>query len=167
MAWRAGGSDCGRPDARTDRRGPQKFGPPSLGQQPYGAPSASALRRRRPKKLTRQMSCGRARCSQPLKPKRHRMLRRLPEDVAEALARAAAADERASGASDPTIRADQERIATCWRNLAASYQFAHTLKQYLLDADAQKRHLPPPEPPDLAPEDGNGAGPARRLSKLH
>jgi hypothetical protein len=76
------------------------------------------------------------------------VLQKLAEHIANALERAAAADQRASDAIDPVVRSDYERIAQNWRLLARSFEFVESLEQFLIDSQKQ-RNLLPPEAPQL------------------
>jgi hypothetical protein len=53
--------------------------------------------------------------------------------IADALERAAAADQRAREATDPQDRLDKERLAKKWRELACSYEHAESLERFLID----------------------------------
>jgi hypothetical protein len=75
------------------------------------------------------------------------VLQRLGGHIADALERAARADQRAADATDWEVRRDYQRIAENWRVLARSFQFVESLEQFLIDAHNQ-RNLLPPEPPD-------------------
>jgi hypothetical protein len=65
------------------------------------------------------------------------MLQDLGDHIAHALERASAADHRASGAIDPVVREDYERIAQNWRLLARNFEvvesFVENLEQLLID----------------------------------
>lgn len=78
------------------------------------------------------------------------MLQKLGEHIANALERAAAADQRARDATNPELRLDNERMGDSWRLLARSFQFVESLEQFLIDAQ-KGRNLPPPEPPKNHP----------------
>jgi len=77
------------------------------------------------------------------------MLQKLEDHIAEALARAAAAERRSAEASDAMIGDEHDKIAKSWRHLAASYQFVESLERFLLDArmsrDAALHRLQPAE----------------------
>lgn len=62
------------------------------------------------------------------------MLQKLGGHIADALARADAAERQSAEASDPSIGDDYEKIAKGWRHLAESYQFVESLERFLLDA---------------------------------
>ena len=70
------------------------------------------------------------------------MLQRLDHHIADALARAAAAEQRGAVASDRLICDDYEELAKSWRHLAETYQFVETLERFLLDAK-HSRDEPP------------------------
>jgi hypothetical protein len=74
------------------------------------------------------------------------MLRRLSEHIATCLELAARAEQRAKNASDPEVRADNERLAKSWRHIARTYEFIESLERFLLDIEKTKGTLPP-EPP--------------------
>ena len=59
------------------------------------------------------------------------MLRKVSEQIAECLRRAAEADERAHQATDPTLKADYGRMAQSWRTLARSYEFQSSLGRFI------------------------------------
>jgi CheY-like chemotaxis protein len=79
------------------------------------------------------------------------MLQKLGEHIANCLMRAEAAERRASDAPDTAFRTDYEEVAKGWRQLARSYEFAESLKRFLLVAKktdkviAQPDGQPPPE----------------------
>jgi hypothetical protein len=91
------------------------------------------------------------------------MLRRLPDHIADALVRAATAEGRSAAAKDPDIRAEHDALAKDWRRLADSYQFVLALEQFLLDADARKRELPPPAAPEPLADQPDAQTEAGRL----
>jgi hypothetical protein len=66
------------------------------------------------------------------------MLQKLGDHIADALERAAAADNRASEAIDPIIRENYERIAQNWRLLARNFEvvenFVENLEQLFVDS---------------------------------
>jgi hypothetical protein len=78
------------------------------------------------------------------------VLQKLGEHIADALERAAAAEQRARDATDPVVRSDYERLARSWRTVARSFQFAESLEKFLLDSQKERDLLPPkpPEPPE-------------------
>jgi hypothetical protein len=78
------------------------------------------------------------------------MLQKLSEHIADALERAAAAEQRARDAVEPEYRLDNERMAESWRLLARSLQFVESLEKFLLDSQHQ-RDLQPPKPPNRHP----------------
>ena len=61
------------------------------------------------------------------------MTQKLSALIANALERAAAADQRARDATDPQDRLGKERLARQWRELACDYQHAQSLKRLLID----------------------------------
>ena len=67
------------------------------------------------------------------------MLQKLDEQIAEAIARARAADQRAREATDPELRLDNERLAQSWRLLARSFHFVESLEQFLIDTAPDDR----------------------------
>jgi hypothetical protein len=75
------------------------------------------------------------------------MLQKLTEHIANALERAAEAEQRAADTPDPGLRADNQNIARSWRTLARSFEFVESLERFLIDAQTA-RDLLPPEPPD-------------------
>jgi hypothetical protein len=66
------------------------------------------------------------------------VLQRLGDHIAECLARAAAAEDRAASATDPELKADHLAIAERWRYLAQSYEFAERLRRFLLHAERHR-----------------------------
>jgi len=72
------------------------------------------------------------------------MLQKLASHISDCLARAADADRRADGISDPTMRSDYRQMANGWRHLAASYQFSESLERFILDAERAKKAEPTP-----------------------
>jgi hypothetical protein len=78
------------------------------------------------------------------------MLQKLGEHIADALERAAAADQRTRNASDRQLRLDNELMADSWRLLAHSFQSVESLKQFLIDPQ-KGRNVPPPKPPKKDP----------------
>jgi hypothetical protein len=75
------------------------------------------------------------------------VLQKLGEHIANALERAAEAEQRAAETTDPIARLDHEGIAHTWRILARSFQFVESLEQFLIDSQTNK-NLRPPTPPD-------------------
>jgi hypothetical protein len=73
------------------------------------------------------------------------VLQKLGEHIAEALDHAAA-DQRASNATDPETRRDYEQMARTWRKIARYFEFIQSLEQFLLDSQAH-RDLPLPQRP--------------------
>jgi hypothetical protein len=53
------------------------------------------------------------------------MLQKRSKRIADALERAAAADQCAREATDPALRSDFERMARDWRMVARSLEFLH------------------------------------------
>jgi hypothetical protein len=78
------------------------------------------------------------------------MLQKLDYYVADALARAAAADRRARDATDPELQFDNERMAHTWRFLARCFRFAESLERFLIESQTN-RNLQPPAPPNPHP----------------
>jgi putative heme degradation protein len=66
------------------------------------------------------------------------MLQKLADHIANCLACAAEAEQRAADATNETTRADNEKLARTWRHLASSYQFVQSLERFLLDAKEDK-----------------------------
>jgi aminopeptidase N len=85
------------------------------------------------------------------------VLQRLSEHIAKAFDRAAAAEQRAAGVTDPELRLGNERLAQSWRFVARSLQFVESLEHFLTDSQrqrnafagleefARRRNLLPPE----------------------
>jgi hypothetical protein len=71
----------------------------------------------------------------------------MGEHIADALNRAAAADQRAADAIDPDLKLDNERMARSWRLLARSFQFVEALERFLIDRQ-RYRNVSSPEPPE-------------------
>ena len=71
------------------------------------------------------------------------MLQKLSGHIADAMARAAAAERQSIEALDPSMRADYEKIAKGWRHLAVSYLYAENLERFLLGASVMKDARPP------------------------
>jgi two-component sensor histidine kinase len=59
------------------------------------------------------------------------MLQRVSDQVAECLLRAAEAEERAARSALPATKAEYERMAESWRNLARSYEFQGSLSRFI------------------------------------
>jgi hypothetical protein len=78
------------------------------------------------------------------------MLPKLDEQIANALERAAEAERRARGATDPQLRLVNERLAQSWRLLAGRLQYAESLEMFLIDSQYQ-RDLKPPALPKQHP----------------
>jgi hypothetical protein len=78
------------------------------------------------------------------------VLQKLSDQIANALERAAAAEQRARDAAEPEYRLDNERMAEGWRLLARSFQYVESLEKILIDSGTL-RNLPPPEPPKKHP----------------
>jgi len=66
------------------------------------------------------------------------VLQRLGDHIKACIERAAAADQKASQATDPIDRAEHSEMALRWRHLARSYEFVVSLEQFLLDAQRTK-----------------------------
>ncbi len=64
------------------------------------------------------------------------MLQKLDMHIADALARAAAAEARCAAGANASMCADYEALAKSWRHLAESYQFVETLERFLIDSRA-------------------------------
>ena len=76
------------------------------------------------------------------------MLQKLCALIADALERAAAADQRARDATDPRDRLDKERLAKQWRELAFSYHQAESRERFLINLPKNRQLRPSePEPP--------------------
>jgi hypothetical protein len=71
------------------------------------------------------------------------MLQKLGDHIANCLALAAEAEQRAAEAPTEALRIDYERMTKSWRHLASSYQFVETLERFLLDADKARRDQHP------------------------
>jgi len=71
------------------------------------------------------------------------MRHRLGEHISDALKHAEEAEQRAASATDPALRADNERMARNWRMVAGSFEFAESLEKFLLDAQRHRGVLPP------------------------
>ena len=65
------------------------------------------------------------------------MLLKLSAHIAACVERAVEAEQRAKDSTNPALRADNERMAQSWRQLARSYQFVESLESFL--ADGQRR----------------------------
>jgi hypothetical protein len=63
------------------------------------------------------------------------MLQKLGDHIANCLALAADAEQRAAEAPTKALRVDHERMAKTWRHLASSYQFVESLECFLLNAN--------------------------------
>ncbi len=70
------------------------------------------------------------------------MLLKLRDHIANCLERANAGENRASEATDPRLRNDNERIVQGLRQLARSYQFVESLERFLLDMDKARNSVP-------------------------
>ena len=70
------------------------------------------------------------------------MLQKLGDHIADALAHAAAAEQRCAEAADQSMSDDYEALAKSWRHLAESYQFVETLERFLLDGKMNRNALP-------------------------
>jgi len=73
---------------------------------------------------------------------RNAVLQKLSALIADALERAAAADQRARDATDPQDRLDKERLAKQWREIACDYQHAESLERFQMNLP-NDRHLWP------------------------
>jgi hypothetical protein len=78
------------------------------------------------------------------------MLQKLGDHIANCLALAADAEQRAAEAPTEALRVDYERLSKTWRTLANSYQFAQSLECFLLEANKAGRT----QPRDPANENG-------------
>ena len=70
------------------------------------------------------------------------MLQKLSDHIANCLALAANAEQRATEAPSEALRINHERMAKTWRHLASSYQFVESLERFLIDADKARRAQP-------------------------
>jgi hypothetical protein len=77
---------------------------------------------------------------------RNAVLQKLCALIADALERAAAADQQARDATDPQDRLDKGRLAKQWRELACSYHHDESRGRFLINV-SNNRQLPPSEPP--------------------
>ena len=62
------------------------------------------------------------------------MLQKLSARIVYALERAAAADHRATEATDPRDRLHDERLAKNWRTLARSIQLVESIERFLINS---------------------------------
>ena len=62
------------------------------------------------------------------------MLQKLGDHIANALERAAAAEQRARDATDAELRLDNEQLAESWRLRARSFQFVESLEQFVIES---------------------------------
>jgi hypothetical protein len=81
------------------------------------------------------------------------VLQKLSKHIADALAQAAAAEQRAREATDPQLRSDNELLAGSWRALAHRFQSAEGLEQFQIESKKNRarrsrehasRHATPP-----------------------
>ena len=75
------------------------------------------------------------------------MLLKISEQIADCLARAADARERAQAIAEPKIKAMYFDLESRWMALAESYRFVERADQFL--DDAQRHRLPVGPPPRL------------------
>jgi|SRR5215469_6917882 len=73
------------------------------------------------------------------------MLQKLSDHIANCMALAANAEQRATEAPTEALRINHERMAKTWRHLASSYQFVESLERFLLDSD-KARYARPADP---------------------
>jgi hypothetical protein len=80
------------------------------------------------------------------------ILLQLGDHIANALERAAAAEQRARDVTDPELRLDNQRMAESWRMLARSFQFVDSLQQFVINSNTiQQQDLRRLEPPKRHP----------------
>jgi hypothetical protein len=70
------------------------------------------------------------------------VLQKCSDQIANALERAAAAEQRARDAVEPEYRSDNERMAESWRLLARSFQYVESLEKFLIDSKPYRNLLP-------------------------
>lgn len=71
------------------------------------------------------------------------MLLKLSGHISNCLERAATAEHRASEATDPASRSDNELLAQSWRHLARGYQFVESLERFLSETARGKEATVP------------------------
>jgi hypothetical protein len=74
------------------------------------------------------------------------VLQKCSDQIANALERAAAAEQRARDAVEPEYRLDNERMAESWRLLARSFQYVESLEKFLIDSKPYRNLLPAESP---------------------
>ena len=74
------------------------------------------------------------------------MLEKPSEQVAEALGRARAAEQRAGETGDPELKATFQDIARRYRVIAENFQFVESVDRFLGEGKITRAGLPPERP---------------------